>query len=101
MRKWLKRWTAFILAVSMLVLPGCGSRDNGPAGEDGQQDAPVSAAEKEEEESKEKTMGRYLEQEVTLPEDMTLDSYPKICMKLLDNGEVALLEQTARAVYFR
>lgn len=95
MRKWLKRWTAFILAVSMLVLPGCGSRDNGPAGEDGQQDAPVSAAEKEEEESKEKTMGRYLEQEVTLPEDMTLDSYPKICMKLLDNGEVALLEQTA------
>lgn len=95
MGKWMKRWTALLLAGSMVFLQGCGGKNSGPAAEERQQDASASPAGKEEEEGKEKTMGRYLEQEVTLPEDMTQSSSPRICMKLLDNGEIALLEQTA------
>ena len=41
-------------------------------------------------------MGRYLEEEMTLPEDVAYgSSYPTLCLQKLATGELALLEQTA------
>lgn len=96
MRK-LKKWMALFCAgiITASFLAGCGG-----AGEDA---ASVPEAEKEkkntavaEEENTEKSMGRYLEREMTLPEEISETvNYPNPYMKRLESGDLMLVEKTA------
>ncbi len=98
MRKRCGRIAACLLAGAMLLLQGCAGKDNGtsgqPGGGDGTNETPVSAAEGGS--GGERSMGRYLEKEMTLPEDVEYgSSYPTLCLQKLETGELVLIEQTA------
>ena len=98
MRKKCGRLLACLLIGAMLLLQGCKGREDGSGGQTGGGDgnSPAPAASAESESNGEKSMGRYLEEEITLPEDMTYgSSYPTLCLQKLETGELALLEQTA------
>ncbi|MBD5544849.1 MAG: extracellular solute-binding protein [Lachnospiraceae bacterium] len=77
-----KRGTALLLAVMVLLLAGCGSKDSGTN----------ESSENENKESKEQTesnaKGRYMESDLTLPEGVLsiLD------MKKLEDGSIGLLD---------
>lgn len=86
------RWTALMLAGLMFLLSGCGSAGGAGAASDSPEGGktPVTVAETE------KSMGRYLEQEITLPEDVTtMNDSPQYCLQKMENGELALLERMA------
>ncbi len=98
MRKKCGRLLACLLIGAMLLLQGCKGREDGSDGQTGGGDgnSPAPAASAESESNGEKSMGRYLEEEITLPEDMTYgSSHPTLCLQKLETGELALLEQTA------
>lgn len=87
--------TACLLLGVMLFLQGCGGKDQEiqdpgpkeqPAGEDG---APA------EEENQERSMGRYLEEEIILPDEIAVNNYPKMCLQRMESGELVILEQKA------
>lgn len=89
------RLTACLLLGVMLFLQGCGGKDQEiqdsgpkeqPAGEDG---APA------EEENQERSMGRYLEEEIILPDEIAVNNYPKMCLQRMESGELVILEQKA------
>ena len=82
----------------MMLLQGCADRGNTPAEEQGNGNTaggtPAQTAE-EGNDGGERTMGRYLEKEITLPEDVTVSGYPTLCLQKLDTGELMLIEQKA------
>lgn len=88
---------ACLLVCMMMLLQGCGGKENhmsDPVSGD------IGTDEKPSEESletggEERTMGRYLEKEISLPEDLQVVGYPKLCMRKLDTGELMLIEQKA------
>lgn len=88
--------TAFLLAGTMLFLSGCGKKENSPSGQDtGNASGGEKPAVQEEENGGEQAMGRYLEKEITLPEEMSESSYPKLYLQKMGNGDLILAEQTA------
>lgn len=98
MRKRYGRLTACLLIGAMLLLQGCAGREDGTAGQPGgaagSEGRPAASA--GDGNNTEKSMGRYLEEEMTLPEDVAYgSSYPTLCLQKLATGELALLEQTA------
>lgn len=98
MKKRYGRLMAYLMIGAMLFLSGCGSREGGsdmqPGDADVTNEMPAEPA--EDKSGGEKSMGRYLEEEITLPEDLAYgSSYPTLCLQKLATGELALLEQTA------
>ena len=88
------RRTALFCAgmIGAFLLAGCGG-----SGEENEADAPKtnesSAADTE---GGEKSMGRYLEREITVPEEIrTASSYPAACLQKLDGGGLVLAEMLA------
>lgn len=91
------RWKKFMMiagTVSILGMSvyGCG----GNAEKTGQQ-PDAEPGKTTETAGTEKSMGRYLEKEITFPEEMAgmLSSYPAAYMQVLDTGELALAEVSA------
>ncbi|MCI8586638.1 MAG: carbohydrate ABC transporter substrate-binding protein [Lachnospiraceae bacterium] len=97
MKKRLRQLTACLLLGAMICLQGCGGKEKEPTGSvspEEQTETP-KAGEEETGDGGERSMGRYLEAEVTLPEDVSMSSYPTLCLQRLDSGELMLIEQTA------
>lgn len=96
--KKLKKWTAVFCAavITASFLTGCG-------GGGGEENASGPQPEKEkkntvqtQEEDAEKSMGRYLEQEMTLPEEISeMVPHPIPYIRKLENGSLMLAEKTA------
>lgn len=94
MRK-IKKWAALFCAgiITAVSLAGCGSRsgDEPAAGTEPKKENAVS-----EEENTEKSMGRYLERELTLPEEIgQMVQYPVPYIARLENGNLLLAEKEA------
>lgn len=94
MRK-IKKWAALFCAgiIAAVSLAGCGSRsgDESAAGTEPKKENAVS-----EEENTEKSMGRYLERELTLPEEIgQMVQYPVPYIARLENGDLLLAEKEA------
>lgn len=93
MRK-LRRRTALFCAgmIGAFLLAGCG----GSGQEDGADASEKKESNTADAESAEKSMGRYLEREITVPEEVTaMSSYPAAYLQKLDSGELALAEMLA------
>lgn len=96
----IKKWTALFCAGAMAVslLAGCGR--GGDAG-DSTAGLPEQKEEKKntaaaEEENTEKSMGRYLEKEMTLPEEISeMVQFPVPYIRKLENGNLMLAEKEA------
>lgn len=94
MKKRYRQWRAVLVLGVMLLLEGCAGRGNAGAGLDSGQGTSAEAA--GDEQSLETGMGRYLEQEVSLPQEITsVSNYPTAYLRQLDNGDLALMEQSA------
>ncbi len=94
MRK-MKKWTALFCAGFMAVsfLAGCGSKSESDdtAAVPKQENKNTAAAE---EENEEKSMGRYLEREMVLPEEISeMVQYPLPYIKKLESGDLMLAEK--------
>ena len=95
----IKKWTALFCAGAMAasLLAGCGRGDAG----DGTAGLPEQKEEKKntaaaEEENTEKSMGRYLEKEMTLPEEISeMVQFPVPYIRKLENGNLMLAEKEA------
>lgn len=86
-----RKWTALLLAGTML-LTGCSSPKGTTTGPQSETESgkTVQTA------STEKSMGRYLEKEITLPEEVkTMNNFPMAYIQKLDTGELLLAEQIA------
>ena len=93
----MKKWIALLCAgmIAAVLLAGCGSRDAGEAavGEEPKKENENTASE---EENKEKSMGRYLEKEITLPEEIgQMSQYPIPYFTRMENGSLLLAEKGA------
>lgn len=87
----LKKWIALFLAGAML-LTGCSAQKSADSGQQTSEETGKTM----ETAQTEKSMGRYLETEISLPEEiMTMGSFPTAYMQRLDSGELALVEQVA------
>lgn len=87
----IRKWTALLLA-GVMLLTGCSAQKDAKTG----QQSAKEPGKTTETASTEKSLGRYLEKEITLPEEMTaMDSYPAAYMQKLDTGELLLAEQAA------
>lgn len=96
MKKRSGKFTALLLAAAMLFLQGCAGKENSPTGQNTDNGAAGGERSVQEEQSSgEPAMGRYLEKEITLPEEFSESSYPRMCMQRLENGDLVLAEQTA------
>lgn len=95
MRKKIRRMTAYLLLGAMMLLQGCRGTDMDAAQQQGNETNGTSPGTADESGTGEQTMGRYLEQEITLPEDVTEVSYPTLCLQKLATGELMLIEKTA------
>lgn len=93
----IKRWTALLCAGVMAVafLTGCGKgKSDDTVSQPKQEEKKNTAA--AEEENTEKSMGRYLESEITLPEEINeMVPYPIPYIKMLEDGSMMLAEKTA------
>ncbi len=90
MKQQLKKWMAWLLFGTACLLGGCsateGSSKDIPRSEGSQ--SPVEMADTE------NSMGRYLEYELTLPEELTsVASFPRIFMQRLHSGEMVIVEE--------
>lgn len=94
MRKFGKRMALFCMGLmGAALLAGCGG--SGASASDipdkKKENTGVSEAEQTE-----KSMGRYLEREITVPEEIkTMGSYPLPYLQKLDDGRIVLAEQVA------
>ena len=93
----MKKWIALLCAgiMAAVSLAGCGSKGGGEAAA-----GKEPKKEKEnvvlEEENTEKSMGRYLEKEITLPEEISqMSQYPLPCITRLTDGSLLLTEKGA------
>lgn len=78
-----KRGMALVLAMTLLLLSGCSGRKN-------DKDQPAEEAENE------TTMGRYVEEEISLPEEIqTAGGYPRAVIQIMEDGSLGVLEQYA------
>ncbi len=94
MKKRYRQWMAVLLLGVMLLLEGCTGRGNAGAGPDSGQG--MSSEYAANGQSREKSMGRYLEEEVSLPQEITsLSNHPTAYLRQLDNGDLALIEKNA------
>lgn len=93
----IKRWTALLCAGVMAAafLTGCGKgKSDDTASQPKQEEKKNTAA--AEEENTEKSMGRYLEREMALPEEINeMVPYPIPYIKMLEDGSMMLAEKTA------
>lgn len=92
-----KRWTALLcagaLAASFLAGCGGGGKEDTARGPKQEEKKNTAAAE---EENTEKSMGRYLEREMALPEEIReMAPYPVPYIKMLEDGSLMLAEKTA------
>ena len=90
-----KKWTALFCTgmMSVFLLVGCagGGVEEGAGLRETKKGNIVADAE-----NPEKSMGRYLEREITVPEEVkTMGSYPLPYLQKLDDGKLLLAEQVA------
>ncbi|MDO4261373.1 MAG: hypothetical protein Q4C82_04795 [Eubacteriales bacterium] len=78
MNRW-KRVMAILLAASA-ALSGCGSGAGQESGRTGAKDT---------------QMGRYMEQEIMLPEEIARQSYPALTLQTMEDGSLKLAEEQA------
>ena len=102
MRKRYGRLTACLLIGAMLLLQGCAGREDGTAGQPGgaagSEGRPAASA--GDGNNTEKSMGRYLEEEMTLPEDVAYgSSYPTLCLQKLATGELSEVTQPQKNIH--
>ncbi len=93
MRKFRKQTALFCAGmIGVFLLAGCGG-----SGRENKTDAPdTKGSNAADTESGEKRMGRYLETEITVPEEVkTMDSYPAAYLQTLDDSELILAELAA------
>ena len=93
MRKFRKQTALFCAGmIGVFLLAGCGG-----SGRENKTDAPdTKGSNAADTESGEKRMGRYLETEITVPEEVkTMDSYPAAYLQTLDGSELILAELAA------
>lgn len=91
-KKRTRLWISVLLAGIMLLTGGCSGRESTPDQQKPDSDGSVSSAA----DGQDVSMGRYLEQELTLPEEVsTTGTYPTAWLKRLESGELALMEQVA------
>lgn len=84
-----RRWLAVLLA-GVMLLAGCGNSGSHDPETSGEGKPESQTAETE------KSMGRYLEKEIQLPEEVSsLSDYPRVYMTRLDNGDLEIMEETA------
>lgn len=96
MKKMIRRVTACILITMMLLLPGCANKESDTAEQSPNTEGETaSATSAKEADNTERTMGRYLEEEIALPEDFSYSSNPRAYLQKLESGELAILDQTA------
>ncbi len=94
MKKKCRQWMGLLLLGVLLFTEGCAGREYADAGWDSGQRSPEETAEGGT--GRETGMGRYLEQEITLPEEITsLTEDPEASVRQLDNGDLALMEKRA------
>ena len=94
MKKRYRQWMMFLLIGIMLFLEGCAGRGDTATGQEGGQK--VAADTSRDGQNRESGMGRYLEQEVPLPEEITsMSNHPTAYLQQLDNGDLALMERYA------
>lgn len=95
--KKLKKWAALVCAgiITASFLAGCGGGgEENASGPEPEKEKKNTVAEKEED--TEKSMGRYLEREMTLPEEISeMVPYPIPYIRKLENGDLMLAEKTA------
>lgn len=97
MKKRFRQWMVYLPLISMLLLEGCTGR--GGADPDSGPESPLETADAGGD--RETGMGRYLEQEIRLPDEVaSRSSYPRAYLQQLDNGELALMEQAAGRYLF-
>ncbi|MBS6395966.1 MAG: carbohydrate ABC transporter substrate-binding protein [Clostridiales bacterium] len=85
-------WKAAILSIAVmaLLLTGCGGSD--PAANE-EKESGQSGTAQEAQTEQEASMGRYMEQELTLPEEMVSNGGIRRSIKKLDSGELMLLDE--------
>ena len=82
---------AFLMAGALCLLQGCGGGSGA-----GREEEQRPYASSEGSRNGETSMGRYLEKEVILPEEVTsMSDYPKAYLQRLENGDLALMESLA------
>lgn len=96
MRK-IRKWTALFCAgiITAVSIAGCGNRssDESAVGTEPKKEKENAASG---EENTEKSMGRYLERELTLPEEISqMVQYPVPYIARLENGDLLLVEKEA------
>lgn len=90
--------TIVMICIMLVSLTGCSAgAEQGGSAETGVSGAKGAEADNTEgDASGPKSMGRYLEKEVELPEEIkTMGSYPSAYLQKLDSGELAVLEKVA------
>ena len=91
-RRKIRLWVSVLLMGIMLFTQGCSNKEGAPNQQKTGSDSSVSDAA----EGQDTSMGRYLEQEITLPEEVaTMGTYPTAYLKRLNSGELALMEEVA------
>lgn len=89
MKRKYRGWAVFLLLSGMLFLQGCAA-GGGAAGGNGE---PETASESGNQDT---GMGRYMEQEITLPSEITDGSqYPEAYLQQLENGDLLLMNPAA------
>lgn len=94
--KRLRTWISLILIGSILFLQGCSAGGNGSDGISGENkdvSGTGTSSSGEESAQMDTSMGRYVETELTVPEEMLFSDYPDGSIQLLDSGEVAVAEK--------
>ncbi len=90
-----KKWIT-LLCVTALLFTGCSAqkeeKQEGQAGNDGKKEETGA----ENEETGEKSMGRYIESEIELPEEITtMNEFPTAYLQMLEDGRPELVELLA------
>lgn len=91
-----KKWTALscVGAMAVSLLAGCGGKDN--ANELTIPEAKKENTSKTEADNAEKSMGRYLESEITVPEEVSvMSNYPLAYLQMMEDGALEIAESAA------
>lgn len=84
-----KKIIPWLLVMGILALTGCSGQTENAVTDNGNSADPALA-------NTQKSMGRYIEKEITLPAEISqLSDYPNATLQVLEDGELALLEQIA------
>lgn len=88
-----RTWISLLLVGSMVFLQGCSAGGSVPGSGSGTDGASGDKGDGASEQT-EASMGRYVEEELELPEEIAFNSFPDGSIQLLDSGELAVVENS-------